>query len=216
MATVLTGCSDHKQRFALLEQRNRDLSAQLDKVRGELRNAAQYAADADQFATETDRRLLASVDEADRLRARLEEMSVQKEAPPGWTAVPGGAMIAIEGSVLFASGKAELRAEAERTLDALASTIKAQYPDKDILVFGHTDNAPIKTSTWADNWQLSTERALAVVRALQQRRLPPARLAACGCGEFRPLGDNVSDASRTRNRRVEIFALDAQPRTGRP
>jgi len=62
--------------------------------------------------------------------------------PEGWQAVPGGAMIAIEGSVLFASGRAELRREGTSTLDVITSTIQSTYPDKDVYVFGHTDNNP--------------------------------------------------------------------------
>lgn len=130
--------------------------------------------------------------------------------PQGWTAVPGGAMIAIEGEVLFDFAKTELRSEARAKLDAIAGTIASQYPVSDILVYGHTDNVGIGPSKnkWKDNLELSAQRALSVVRYLQGRGVNPTRLVAAGCGEHRPVVANTSSANRTKNRRVEIYALD--------
>jgi chemotaxis protein MotB len=129
--------------------------------------------------------------------------------------VPGGGMIAIEDNLLFAAGKVQLRAEARKTLDAIVSTLRSEYGDKDIVVFGHTDDRPIKKSGWDDNWQLSSERALAVTRYLQEHGIESHRLVSAGCGEYRPRSVNDSDSNRTRNRRVEIFAIDPQALTGR-
>lgn len=154
--------------------------------------------------------------DADSLRAQLASMPPPVEEPaPGWTAVPGGAMIAIEDSVLFASGKVVLRDEARKTLDAIVSTIRSKYDQKDVLVFGHTDDRPIKKSGWSDNWELSTERALSVVRYLQEHGIPASRLVAAGCGENRPRDPNKSEVSRTANRRVEIYAVDPDWAPGR-
>ncbi len=129
-------------------------------------------------------------------------------AADGWQAVPGGAMIAIEGSVLFASGKQSLRDSGKGTLSAIAGTIQSSYADKDILVFGHTDDQPIKKSGWKDNYELSAQRALSVVRFLRDRGITPGRLVACGAGEHRPRVANSNEANRAKNRRVEIFAID--------
>jgi chemotaxis protein MotB len=122
-------------------------------------------------------------------------------------------MIAIEGSVLFDSGKVKLKGEGPKVLDAIASTVASRYSDKDIMVFGHTDDAPIKKSGWKDNYELSAQRALAVVRYMAERGISPRQLVACGCGEHRPRVANDSNKSRAQNRRVEIFALDAETRT---
>jgi chemotaxis protein MotB len=124
-------------------------------------------------------------------------------------------MIAIEENILFAPGKVTLRDEARKTLDAIVSTLEGEYGSKDIMVFGHTDDRPIKKSGWADNWQLSTERGLAVVRYLREHGVAAERLVAAGCGEYRPRVPNTTEPNRLSNRRVEIFAIDAQARTGR-
>ena len=125
-------------------------------------------------------------------------------------------MIAIEDRVLFAPGKITLRQEARRTLDAVVSTVQGEYADKDIFVFGHTDDRPIVKSGWTDNWQLSTERALAVARYLRQRAVATPRLVVAGCGEYRPRAANDSEADRAKNRRVQILAVDPELRLGRP
>ena len=124
-------------------------------------------------------------------------------------------MIAIEDKLIFAPGKVTIRDEARRTLDAIVSTLKSDYSDKDIIVFGHTDDRPIVKSGWQDNWQLSSERALAVTRFLESRGVGANRLVSAGCGEYRPRVTNNSEPNRTRNRRVEIFAIDPQALTGR-
>ena len=206
VALLAAGCADNKkQRMAMLEDVNRNLTKQLNDSRGALDAARR---DSDGMA----RRLSDAEREAEYLRSQLDAKPTQEPAAPGWTAVPGGAMIAIEGSVLFAPGRIELRKEAHKALDMLASTVQGEYFNKDIFVFGHTDNQPIKKSGWTDHWQLSSERGLAVVRYLVSKGVSPARLVACGCGEHRPRVPNSSSGDQAKNRRVEIFAVEPQDR----
>ena len=125
-------------------------------------------------------------------------------------------MIAIEGNVLFQAGRAVIRPQARVTLDGIASTVRGEYADKDILVVGHTDDQPIKKSGWTDNFQLSTERSLAVARYLQQHGVAPNRLIAGGCGEHRPRKPNDTQAGKASNRRVEVFAVEPIARDVQP
>ncbi len=207
-AVIAAGCATTpKADVAALEDRNRNLSAQLNKARADL--------DAERRArAEMDQRLASAIRDVDDLRGQLSARPVEP-APAGWTAVPGGGMIAIEENILFQPGKVTLRDEARKTLDGIVSTLEGEYARKDIMVFGHTDDQPIKKSGWDDNWQLSTERALAVVRYLREHGVSPDRLVAAGVGENRPRVPNNTEANRLSNRRVEIFAIDAAPRTGR-
>jgi len=209
-AGLMGGCaSTDKDRAAGLEGANRDLNGQLARARTDI-EACNRERDS------LNRRLTEALQSAESLRAQLANAPVPVEEPaPGWTAVPGGAMIAIDDSVLFAPGKVVLRQEAKKTLDSVASTINGKYSTKDILVFGHTDDQPIKKSGWEDNWQLSSERALAVVRYLKGHNVAADRLVAAGCGENRPRAKNDSESGRLQNRRVEIFAIEPQSRTGR-
>jgi chemotaxis protein MotB len=201
------GCASNeaKQRLALLEQTNRDLTERVNALQG---NIDSCVAERDQLAQQ----LAAARGETEQLRGQLANLPTPEQAPPGWTPVPGGAMIAIEDSVLFPVGKATLRESARRVLDHVISTLRSEYGDKDVLVIGHTDNQPIKKSGWDDNWQLSTERALSVVRHLRAQGVAPERLVAGGCGEYRPLVPNTTAENQARNRRVEIYALERQIR----
>ncbi len=204
------GCmNDQKSRTAGLEAENRDLASRLNRARGDLDTANRDRETLNQ-------RLAGSQANLESLRAQLANRPEPVAEPaPGWTAVPGGAMISINDDVLFASGKAVLREEAKRTLDNVVSALQGEYSTKDIIVFGHTDDRPIKKSGWEDNWQLSSERSLAVVRYLKERGVAVDRLVAAGCGEHRPRAKNDTEPNRFLNRRVEIFAIEPQSRSGR-
>ena len=207
---MLSGCGeDPKIKIAMLEDENHTLYADLEALRGNLDTLTQQ-----RNRCQSDL-LLAQRANGD-LQGRLAAVPPPVDLPGQWKAVPGGAMIAIEGNMLFTSGNAALRKEARRALDAVVSVLQGNMADKDILVIGHTDDHPIKKSGWVDNYQLSTERSLAVVRYLRDRGVAPARLIAGGCGENRPRVAPASEADRAANRRVEIFALNPFPRVGQP
>jgi chemotaxis protein MotB len=79
-------------------------------------------------------------------------------------------------------------------------------PDIDILVEGHTDNVPIKTSVYKDNWDLSVARATSIVRILtNDYKIAPTRMTASGKGEYFPKADNETPEGRAKNRRTEII-----------
>ena len=121
-----------------------------------------------------------------------------------------GDRFVFQSEVLFAQGQAEIGSQGEEQLAKLAITLTdiAQKIPSDInwilQVDGHTDNVPIRAGRYADNWDLSTERALSVVRYLNQQGLPASRLAAAGYGEYQPLDASDSDNARRKNRRIEI------------
>ncbi|MDA9641650.1 peptidoglycan-binding protein [Alphaproteobacteria bacterium] len=121
-----------------------------------------------------------------------------------------GDRFVFQSEVLFAQGQAEIGSQGEEQLAKLAITLTdiAQKIPGDInwilQVDGHTDNVPIRAGRYADNWDLSTERALSVVRYLNQQGLPASRLAAAGYGEYQPLDASDSNNARRKNRRIEI------------
>lgn len=205
-----TGCTKPLEKQILrLQDQNRSLKNNLGQCEGAL---ASLRSNRDDCETQ-----LASVrQEADRLRSDLANMPEPQAQPqpavelaaPGWTSVPGGAMIALESGILFPPGKVTLRPEAKSALDAVVSALRGEYASKDVLVFGHTDNQPIKKSGWEDNYELSAQRALSVARYLDKQGISPGRLIASGCGEHRPRASNSSASGRASNRRVEIYAID--------
>ncbi|MGO1502769.1 MAG: peptidoglycan -binding protein [Marinobacter sp.] len=116
--------------------------------------------------------------------------------------------------LLFASGSAQLGAEGKRELDKLAGvlldvveTIPADL-DWILRIDGHTDLIPINTPQFPSNWELSTARAVAVVRYLAGQNVPQKRMAAAGFGEFFPVVDGTTPEALQANRRIEIKLTD--------
>jgi chemotaxis protein MotB len=121
-----------------------------------------------------------------------------------------GDRFVFESEVLFPSGSNQLTPEGLAAMDQLAAAIvelERQIPkeiDWALQVDGHTDIRPIASPTFPSNWELSTARAISVVRYLIKRGVSPERLVAAGYGEFRPLELGKDEASLQRNRRIEL------------
>ena len=100
-----------------------------------------------------------------------------------------------------------MKKEILHALDKIAS-ILSSYPENTIMVEGHTDNVPIATKRFRDNWQLSTERALSVLSyLLRNKKLDPVRFAAAGYGEYKPIVSNDTPENKALNRRVDIVVM---------
>jgi chemotaxis protein MotB len=121
-----------------------------------------------------------------------------------------GDRFVVQSEILFDSGSADLGAEGRtqlakvaRTLLEVAPTIPASLAWV-VRVDGHTDDVPIQSSRFASNWELSTARAISVVRFLIDQGVPAEHLAATGFGEFQPIAAGADAESRRRNRRIEL------------
>ena|SRR6056297_182493 len=116
--------------------------------------------------------------------------------------------------LLFASASAELGEEGRQELDKLADLlldVSARIPDDVdwiLRIDGHTDVLPINTQRFPSNWELSTARAVAVVRYLADQGVPERRMAAAGFGEFFPVAEGTSPEALQRNRRIELKLTD--------
>lgn len=112
--------------------------------------------------------------------------------------------------VLFASASDEVSADGMIQLTRLAETLKTLATEMPqdlpwvLQVDGHTDRRPIATARFPSNWELSTARALAIVKFLRSQGIPPERLAATGYGEFHPLDARATEEAYARNRRIEL------------
>lgn len=108
--------------------------------------------------------------------------------------------------ILFDSGEAELKPEGQKILEQIAGVLM-QHTNRQVHVIGHTDDVPIYRK-FASNWELSTARATAAVRFLQERAgVNPRRLGALGYGEFHPIAPNTTAEGRAKNRRIEVVIL---------
>ena len=120
----------------------------------------------------------------------------------------GVVYIDISDKLLFKSGKYEVTDKANAVLGKVAAVLKNQ-PDIEFMVEGHTDNVVYKgNGILLDNWDLSVKRATAVVRILQkQYGLDPAKMAAAGRSEYKPVVDNTTKEGKAANRRTSILIL---------
>lgn len=117
----------------------------------------------------------------------------------------GKVYVSMSDKLLFKSGSAAVESKGKEAISLLGEVL-GKNSDIDILIEGHTDNVPIKTANYKDNWDLSVARATAIVRMLtDDHHITPTRLTASGKGEFMPRESNDTAEGRARNRRTEII-----------
>lgn len=115
-------------------------------------------------------------------------------------------LLRFKDNVLFESGKADIIPSALPVLNNIAGVLKTyQEQIGGVRIEGHTDNVPIHTVMFPSNWELSTARAVTVLRYfVEQQHLPPEMLSAVGYGEYHPVATNDTIEGRAKNRRVDI------------
>jgi chemotaxis protein MotB len=182
-----SGCSN-KKLMAEKDQRISDLEGQVSSLQGDL--SAEKARTA---------QLNADLDRA------LADMKAKQQV---WMEEKNGLThITLDGEVTFASGSARITSEGQNILDRIWSVVD-QYPDRDILIEGHTDNVPIAPQfqdRFRSNWELSSARAHSVLHYVRNKfGTDPERIGAVGYGEFRPVAGNDTPDGRKMNRRVVI------------
>ena len=143
------------------------------------------------------------------LHAAFQELSkaVEAEKASGVNIrrVKNGVIISLKSAVFFDPGKGDLRRESLRTLDYLAQNILRTHLD--VRVEGHTDESPAAHSRYRSNWELSTARAVSVVRYfMEQYAYPPESLSVAGFASTRPLDPNELSHA-VNNRRVDIVLI---------
>ena len=202
---------------------NKDLQQALDAKKGELTQKVSElikerdslaqksaAAEAAKAATEA-----AKAAEVAQVKKSYEDLTagLKSEISAGEikiTQLQGKLTVNLVDRILFDSGKAAIKDNGEAVLDKLGSILNT-VKDKNIRIEGHTDNKPISgelLAKYPSNWELSTARATAGARYLQERaQVDPSRLVATGYGEFHPAAANDTPESRALNRRIEIVLV---------
>lgn len=113
-------------------------------------------------------------------------------------------VVKLPAAILFPSGKAKFSKRGQKALKQVAR-ISRQMPRRRFIITGHTDSLPLGTrDKFADNWELSTARAVAVTKALSANGVRPRNLTAAGRSWYDPIASNRSQYGRQRNRRIEI------------
>ncbi len=120
--------------------------------------------------------------------------------------VDRGVIIRIPDEALFDPGKAVIRENYKDTLNRTAAILK-DMPNQ-IQIEGHTDNVPIKTAAYPSNWELSTARAIALMRHFtEESGLAPEKFAIAGYSQYQPITSNDTPDGRSKNRRVDIVVV---------
>jgi chemotaxis protein MotB len=205
--------TEQRSQIALLNQQVQALRREIERL-----NAALDAADIkdkESQATIADlgkrlnRALASKVEELSRYRSeffgRLREVLGNR---PGIQIV--GDRFVFQSEVLFPSGSADLQPGGEAQMQQLAETlleISREIPSElawVLRVDGHTDPVPISTAQFPSNWELSSARAISVVKFLISQGVPAERLAATGFAQYQPLDARKDEIGYRRNRRIEL------------
>ncbi|RDY24539.1 chemotaxis protein MotB [Romboutsia maritimum] len=118
-----------------------------------------------------------------------------------------GVVLQLDESILFDPGMADLKENSKAVLNSI--NVLLTDMKNDILVEGHTDNVPMHTEKYGSNWELSTARAVSVIRYfIEGKGLDPAKFTAKGYGEYKPLVENTTPENKAINRRVDILIVE--------
>jgi chemotaxis protein MotB len=211
LRTVVAGLEGD---IAALEERRRDLIGRLDAAAEEVHRLEVVLSERGAEYDELQQRLesLAAIEEEVRERNRIYEEVIgrfRSLIDGGQLAVAisrGRMVIQLPQDILFPSGSATLSADGTRTLREVGGVL-ADLGGRSFQVEGHTDNVPISTERFPSNWELSSARALSVVRILIDAGVAPELVSGAGYGEHQPVASNDASDGRRLNRRIEIVML---------
>ena len=136
----------------------------------------------------------------------VDELNIEEQAKVSRD--PRGVTLELDGDICFQSGSTTIHSTLQKVLNAAAKKVFSQSGDpRLIIVEGHTDSDPIPKSLqtiFPTNWELSTARAISVVKHLTKAGIPPNRLAATGFGQHSMLDPRQDEIAKRRNRRIEL------------
>jgi chemotaxis protein MotB len=216
MLGLLSGCGVSKSQLESksLEAENyrRQYGDEAEKVKALEAKVAQLndeLAALQKQRARSDEALAQAREELEKKSSQYEQLaqSLKEEIRSGkieLSELKGRTVVKMKDRILFSSGSVAINPEGQAALAKVAQALK-DVEGKLIRVEGHTDDVPTDPKgAFPSNWELSTTRALAVVRLLQEQGVPAGRLSAAGYGEFRPIASNKSPQGKSLNRRIEI------------
>lgn len=187
---TLTACGVSQEKYTDLEQRLAAREAELAQARSTF---AARAAEADARIAEYNKlqERFAKLIDAGKLRIKM---------------VDGRMVVELPSDILFPSARADLSKDGRSAIQEITEVL-ISVPGRRYQVEGHTDDWPIQTARFRNNWELSAGRAISVVRMMVDGGLDPERVSAAGYGDTRPVGDNETREGRALNRRIEIVIV---------
>lgn len=155
--------------------------------------------DSDYEGNQEDDKLVESINSYISEEGISDELSISKEGDE--------VLLRVAASVLFDTGRTEINSKADPILKRISEVFSLYGKNiKTVRIEGHTDNVPIHRAGDYDNWDLSTSRAVSVLKkVLEMSDLKPEQLSAVGYGEFRPIAENTTEEGKALNRRVDFI-----------
>ena len=226
-----TAKTDLEKKLAETQTMLEETRSELNQTQEILQNASEAAQKiaAERNALQQDKSALET--EKESLRAKLTEIEselqrIREQSQRSIAAIQerfkdtvgavldeaGRLTLDVKGKILFETGSAILSMEGKELLDAITEEVllNADYSDYAIRIEGHTDNTPIGGSALR-NWNLSTERAIAAVKYLQEHaNVSAERLAATGYAFYQPIDTAETPEAKAKNRRIEIILVPPQ------
>ena len=194
-------------------QKNRELLAQLDvkevalaaennrllKLEADMQERSQRIAELEALIASKDQAMRDLKDAISKALTAFEGKGLTVEQRDGKV------YVSMENKLLFKSGSWAIGPEGRTAIEQLG-TVLADNPDIAVLIEGHTDNDPFSSGGQiANNWDLSTKRATAIVQILNENKaINPESLTAAGRGEFAPIASNETTEGKAKNRRIEV------------
>jgi chemotaxis protein MotB len=183
-----------------LDETTKDKEAELGKVQGEKAATEKELAELRRQKDAAEKRIAAYKALQAKFRALVDTGKLQVVFRNGQMTLK------LPSGILFPSGSAELSKGGQGALGEVVK-ILLSFKDRRFMVAGHTDDQPIKTLQFPNNWYLSTARANSVVQFMIKQGFPAKSLGAAGYGEFDPVADNKTEPGREQNRRIEIILV---------
>ena len=201
----LTGCTNWKKKYQGLEVEHENLQGLYETCVGSLEVSS---GEKSKLGRELSQRQQTIED----LQRQIERRNISPGQASGFgedmnvtfDSVAGTITVTLPNSILFSPGVASLRKTTSTKLNRVLNVLRERYSDKAIDVIGHTDSDPIKKSKWKDNWELSSQRSLSVLRYLTKHGISDENILAVGAGSSRPIASNATSSGKGKNRRVEI------------
>ncbi|MDD5327301.1 MAG: OmpA family protein [Phycisphaerae bacterium] len=197
-AAFLSGCTDWKKKYKAMNVEHENLKGLLERERSEKGQLTEQVSQNQQTIEELQRQI------SERNQSPAQASGFGEGYDVAFDAQAGTVTVTLPNAILFDPGKANLKKSTSAELDHIQSVLQSKYSGRQVDVVGHTDSDPIKKSQWKDNWELSAQRSLSVVRYLVERGVSKDTIRAVGRGESQPVAPNDSASGKAKNRRVEI------------
>jgi len=194
---LLAGCTDWKKKYDALDVEHQNTLGLLAHEKTKESQLADQVSQSQQTIDELQRQIAEN-------KSAARAAGFGKGYDVAFDPAGGTVTVTLSNAILFSPGKAVLKRTAGVELDHIKSVLQSKYSGKQIDVVGHTDSDMIKKSKWKDNWELSAQRALSVVKYLVAHGIAEDKIRRVSCGATRPIASNATASGKAKNRRVEI------------